>query len=277
MNDDKKNGRLEPKLLNKRILLLFAEPSFRTRSAFEVAAVDLGASAHFFDGRGARLYSAGDGGEDVTDLSEMINGFYDAALVRLYNNKYLMDLVKNVHIPIINGMCDIHHPTQALCDAYTIIRNKGSLIKPKVVFVGDFTNVARSIAQLLSKMGGQLILSCPKQIYLSDCNVKDLVEYFEDPFDAVSEADVIITDVWVPMNANRTSEDLKIFIPYSINEALCRFAHPDFIFMHNLPAHRGMEVESTIIDGENSVVYEEAVARLDIARGVLSFLINEGS
>lgn len=260
-------------LKDRRVLLIFDEPSFRTRSAFELAAVDLGATAHVYGGAEARLSSKSNYGEEMSDLGAMVSGFYDAVIVRVYDNSILTNFAKHVSIPLINGMCNLHHPTQALCDVFTIMRLKGAIPDLKIAFIGDFTNVARSLAQLLAAKGSKLHLSCPRSIFDIECDIKNLVIYSEDPIVTAYGADVIITDVWTPMNSRRTNEQLQAFAPYQVNGNLCSHASPDFIFMHNLPAHRGNEVTSEIIDGPNSVIYEEGVSRLHIARGLLACMV----
>lgn len=271
-----RKDRKEPirELEGRRILLVFDEPSFRTRSAFELAAVDLGATAHVYGGQDARLTSKSDYRENMADLGAMVDGFYDAAVVRIYNCAMLSDFAKHVSAPLINGMCNRHHPTQALCDAFTIMRIKGAVNGPKITFVGDFTNVARSLAQLLAALGTKLHVSCPKHVYEEECDVKELVAFSEEPAEVVEGADVLITDVWTPMNSKRTEQQLEVYAPYQVNGALCSYASPDFIFMHNLPAQRGNEVTSEIIDGPNSVVYQEGVSRLHIARGLMAWMVS---
>lgn len=253
----------------KHLMLLFDEPSIRTRSAFGIAVHELGGVAHSFSGQEARFKRDGKASEHDSDLAAMISGFFDACLVRVYDYTKLARLASLTTIPFISGMCDRHHPTQALCDAYTIISFKERIEGLKIAFIGDFSNVARSDAQLFAKLGARMILSCPPQIYEQDCDVKDTVQYEPDARRAARDADVILTDVWLPMHSTRTQADLAHLIPYRVSEELCSLAKTDFIFLHNLPAYRSMEVMPGVIDGPNSVVHAEGIARLSIARGLL--------
>ncbi|MEQ1682096.1 MAG: hypothetical protein ABL916_00500 [Burkholderiaceae bacterium] len=270
-------GFVQPLLRGKCLAMVFDETSLRTRNAFERAMVDLGGHAIYFSGREARIGRNAEKTEYLPDFVNVISGFNDALLTRIYDHALQTKIASLCRVPFINGMCDQHHPTQALCDFLTIRRRLRELRGIKIAFVGDGTNVATSLAQLASLVGSKFVIATPAGWAPPAEHVADLQGYTwtSDPHEAARDADVVVGDVWVPMNKSHDAERRRsLLAPYRINRELMALAKPHAFFMHNLPANRGDEVTPDVIDGPQSAVYEEAVARLHIARALLLHMLH---
>lgn len=266
-----KFGKLPARLAGKCVALIFDETSLRTRSAFERGILDLGGTAVFMTGSDIRFGANSKKKEHFPDFVNVVSGFYDCVLLRIYDHEIQRKFARMSNIPFINGMCDAHHPTQALCDYLTIQRKFGEVGKLKVSFIGDGTNIAISLAQLFSRMGNRFTIACPQDMQPSTTQGfdKNLISIIDDAKEAARDADVIITDTWVPMNKSAEAEfRCHKLMDYQVNKSLFGLAKKRAIFMHNLPAVRGEEVTTEVIDGPNSAVYAEAVARLHIARSL---------
>jgi ornithine carbamoyltransferase len=257
--------------------MVFDETSLRTRNAFERAMVDLGGHAIYFAGKEARVGRSAEKCEHLADFVNVIGRFNDALLTRIYDHALQTEIARLCPVPFINGMCDKHHPTQALCDMLTIRRRLRELEGLKIAFVGDGTNVATSLAQTASLVGARFVSATPPGWQPPNQFVADLKGYSwtSDPAEAARDADVIVGDVWIPMNkASEADARRSTLAPYRITGELMALAKPHAFFMHNLPANRGDEVTSEVIDGPQSAVYEEAVARLHIARALLLLMLH---
>jgi ornithine carbamoyltransferase len=266
------SGQLPALLRGKCLGMIFDETSLRTRSAFERAMGDLGGQAIHYNGAEARIGRHATKQEHLEDFVNVAGRFNDALLSRIYDFDVQQRIATISPVPFINGMCDRHHPTQALCDALTILRRFGTLSGLKIAFVGDGTNIALSLAQIASKVGATFVCATPKDWRLPSELTAHLTGFHEteDAIDAVSGAHAVIADAWIPMNKSDESEVRRsILAPYRVTAQLMHRARPDAVFMHNLPAYRGDEVLSEVIDGPQSVVYDEAIARLHIGRSLL--------
>ncbi len=273
----RRTGYLEPFLRGKCLAMVFDETSLRTRNAFERAMYDLGGHTIFFTGKEARIGRQAEKCEHLDDFVNVIARFNDALLTRLYDHNLQTAIAQRCPVPFINGMCDQHHPTQALCDFLTIKRRLRELRGLKVAFIGDGTNVATSLAQVASLVGARFVVATPHGWAPPAHLVADLrgYEWTADPRKAARDADVIVGDVWIPMNqAHRAAERRAILEQYRITSALMKEAGPHAFFLHNLPANRGDEVTSEVIDGPQSAVYEEAVSRLHVARALLLLMLH---
>lgn len=266
-----------PNLLKgKTLAMIFAEPSLRTRNAFERAIGDLGGQGIYFTGSEARIANTTAKNENLRDLVKVASGFNDVLLTRIYDSNIQTKIAEFTEIPFINGMCNLHHPTQALCDFLTIERRVGKIEGIKIAFVGDGTNVATSLAHLAHLLGAKFHIATPPNRKPLDYLIDGLSRYTwsENPLEAVADADVVVTDVWVPMNKDAERlERRESLRPYQVTTELMNLAKPQAFFMHNLPANRGDEVTSEVIDGPKSAVYEEALARLHIARSLLLHML----
>ena len=256
--------------------MIFDETSLRTRSAFERAMYDLGGHAIHYSGADVRVGRHAKKQEHLPDLVNVAGRFNDALLSRIYDHQVQVKIAALSPVPFINGMCDMHHPTQAICDLLTIKRRFGTLVGVKIAFVGDGTNIARSLAQACSLLNVEFAIATPESMRLGATAQEMCRTSCEttDPIRAVRDAHAVIGDVWFPMNGSHEAvERYSALEPFRITMDLMRHARSDAVFMHNLPAYREQEVTTAVIDGPRSVIYEEAVARLHIARAILLFAL----
>ncbi|WLG85673.1 hypothetical protein PSH97_03860 [Pseudomonas cucumis] len=265
-------GYLPPLLRGKCLGMIFDETSLRTRTAFERAIGDLGGQAIHYNGKEARIGIHATKQEHLEDFVNVAGRFNDALLSRIYDFKVQQRIADLSPVPFINGMCDEHHPTQALCDFLTLARRFGHIAGLKIAFVGDSTNIALSLAQTAAKLGARFVCATPPGWELPEALTAHLSGYSttNDPKEAVADAHVVVTDSWIPMNKSHEADARRgVLAPYRVTTELMKHARANAIFLHNLPAYRGDEVLPEVIDGPQSVIYDEAVARLHIARALL--------
>lgn len=272
-----KRGVSHPVLIGKTLAMIFTKSSTRTRVSFEVAMYQLGGYPLFLSGQELQLGR----GETIADTAQVLSRYVDGIMIRTFAHSDVEELAKHADIPIINGLTDLNHPCQILADFQTIIEHKGSLEGLKLAYVGDGNNVSHSLLNGCAKVGMHISVACPKG-YEPDENIVKIartdaklsgsnVLITNDPFEAVKDADIVYTDVWASMGQEEEhAERLKIFQPYQVNSELVRAAKPDYLFLHCLPAHRGEEVTAEVIDGPNSVVFDEAENRLHAQKAVLA-------
>jgi ornithine carbamoyltransferase len=259
------------KMLAGRIVgLFFEKASLRTRLSFETAVAQLGGQSIYMGPECGRIGER----ESIKDLAKVSSRYLDAFVLRTYKHETVVEMAKHSNKPVINGLTDTHHPCQALGDLLTIREKLGRLDDIKLAFVGDCNNVCRSLALSIPKLGGQMSIAAPHGYTFSSAFVKSAgVSLFNDPVDAVKGADVVYTDVWASMGQeNEAAKRRSIFQPYQINPELLAHA-PKAIVLHCLPAHRGDEITDTVIDGPQSVVYDQAENRLHVQRALFSILL----
>ena len=274
-----KNGETLDLLTGKTIALIFEKPSLRTRVSFEVGIKQMGGTCIFLSnqeiGLGVR--------EPESDVARVLDRLVDGIVARVFSHRSLELLSENTSLPIINALSDKSHPCQALGDFLTIFEKKGSLGGLKVAFVGDGNNIAGSLAMACASVGSEFVIASPKKYRLpesvwTEANLisqrsKTKLWWTSDPFEAVDKADVVYTDVWTSMgNESEEQERLKVFADYQVNENLVSTAKPEFLFMHDMPAHRGEEISHNMLDHPNSVVYQQAENRLHAQKAVLARL-----
>jgi ornithine carbamoyltransferase len=279
---DQERG-LRPPLLSGRTLgLLFEKPSLRTRVSFEAAIARLGGNAIFLRGEDVGLGIR----ESVADFARVLSEYIDALAVRTFAHTTVVALAESGTIPIINALSDAAHPCQAMADLVTIQELRGPLQGTKLVFVGDGNNVARSLATASALLGVQFVLAAPEGFELPAEFLARYAAKFpkapllleHDPRKAVKGADVVYTDVWASMGQEKEAARRRdIFAPYQVNEALLARAKADAIFLHCLPAHRGEEVTSEVLDGPRSQVILQAANRLYFQMALLVWLLAEES
>jgi ornithine carbamoyltransferase len=266
-----------PALLRGKCLgMIFDETSLRTRSAFERAMGDLGGQAIHYNGAEARIGRHAAKTEHLPDFVNVAGRFNDVLLSRVYDFAIQQQICDLSPVPFINGMCDKHHPTQALCDFLTIGRQFGSVRGISVAFVGDGTNIALSLAQTAAKVGARFTCATPDRLALPAEQTAHLAGFTAttDAWSAVKDAHVVVTDAWIPMNKGHEAElRRELLAPYRVTPALMARARADAVFLHNLPAYRGDEVVPEVIDGPQSMIYPEAVARLHVARALLLYCL----
>ncbi|MCL0105565.1 ornithine carbamoyltransferase [Dehalococcoidia bacterium] len=274
-----KNGATPPVLSGKTAALLFEKPSLRTRVSFEVGIKQMGGTCIFLAGSEVGLGTR----EPESDVAKVLDRLVDVIVARVFSHSSLEKLSENTVLPIVNALSDRAHPCQAIGDCLTIYENKGRLKGLKVCFVGDGNNIAGSLALACSLAGMDFTISSPEKYRLppdiwalaTDISSKNgtTLLWTPDPSQAVENADVVYTDVWVSMGDEDEKEDrLNTFSSYQINEKLVSKAKKDFIFMHDMPAHRGEEISQNMLDHDNSVVYQQAENRLHAQKSILADL-----
>lgn len=263
------NGRFSQILSGKKVGLYFQKPSMRTRVSFEVGISELGAIPISLQPAEIQIGTR----ESVADVARVLSRYLDAVMMRVNRHSELLDFVEYSSIPVINGLSDFSHPCQALADVMTIREQKGSG-PVRVVFIGDGNNVCNSLVKACSLVGYEICVCCPPayEPALSTNEAEYSVVY--DPVTAVRDADVVYTDVWTSMGQEEEVFVRRtVFEKYRVTSRLMREAKPDSIFMHCLPAHRGEEVDDDVMEGSNSVVFDQAENRLHAQKGILVWLL----
>lgn len=275
------SGKNQEVLKNKTLGMVFEKPSLRTRLSFETGMTQLGGHAIYLApqdiGLGVR--------ESIADVSKVTSSMTDLIMARTFSHKTVQELAKWSSVPVVNGLSDLEHPCQALADLLTMLEVKQSLKCLQVTFVGDGeNNVAHSLC-LASAMLGMYFTCCsPKGFWMNKdiaSKAKQIAKKTgaqiietESPKEAIKEADVVYTDTWVSMGDESEKEKrLKIFKKYQVTESLMQLAKKDAIFMHDLPAYRGNEVEAEVIDGKKSVVFQQAENRLHAQKALILSLL----
>lgn len=271
-----------PAILQGRVLaMLFEKPSLRTRNSFEAAIMQLGGGGIFLSTEEAGL----NGRETLADVARVLSSYTDAIAMRTFSQELIEQFATYSRCPVINGLSDDHHPCQVLTDLLTVQEVFGELTGRKLVFIGDGNNVASSLCIAASILKIPMTLCTPPGYELSTDFQSELqsrfpdaeISHCSDPVEAVKDVDVIYTDVWASMGQeSEWDERRKVFAPYQVNESLMLKAPKGCKFMHDLPAHRGEEVTDEVIDGPNSIVFQQAENRMHLAKGLLVWLINGG-
>ena len=274
-------NRIPHHLLKEKTLgMIFAKSSTRTRVSFEVGMYQLGGQAIYLNSQDIQLGR----GESVEDTAKVLSGYLDGIMIRTFSHSDVVDLARFGSIPVINGLTDLMHPCQALADLMTIREHKGNLKGLKLAYLGDGNNVANSLLHACAKAGMHFVAASPQGYTCDSKCVEEAriqaqetggsVLLTDDPVRAAENADVIYTDTWTSMGQEtEKAERIKIFMPYQVNSELMRHAEPDAVFLHCLPAYRGYEVTSEVIDGPQSIVFDEAENRLHAQKAVLVKLL----
>lgn len=266
-------------LRGKTLGLIFEKSSTRTRVSFETAMHHLGGGSIFISQRDSQIGR----GEPIKDTARVMSRYVDAVVIRTFGHDIIEEYAKYSSIPVINGLTDLHHPCQILADVLTIIEKKGSYEGLKVAWIGDGNNMANSWIEAASILGFSLTLACPKGYQPDSGFLKRArsasraeITVTESVEDAVRGADVLNTDVWASMGQeDESAKRAKAFAGYQINSKALRLAKKDCIVMHCLPAHRGEEITEEVLEGPNSVVWDEAENRLHIQKAILERLMVE--
>jgi ornithine carbamoyltransferase len=268
-------------LLGRTLGLIFEKPSLRTRVSFESAMARLGGNSIFLRGKDVGLGVR----ESVCDFARVISQYVDVLAVRTFSQAIVEELARHAEVPVINALSDSSHPCQAMADMVTILEQRGPLAGRKLVFVGDGNNVARSLALAAALLGLEFVLTCPAGYEFPEAFSTRFSAQFPrvplvvepDPRKAVKGAEVVYTDVWASMGQEQEADQRReVFKPYQVNEALLAKARPDAIFLHCLPAHRGEEVTSGVLDGPQSRVIPQAANRMHFQMALLLWLMGAG-
>ena len=271
-----KSGAVTAKpLAGKTLALIFEKPSTRTRVSFEVGMRQLGGEIVMLDSQGSQLGR----GETVADTARVLSRYVDAIMIRTDSVSKLTELADHGSVPVINGLTDRSHPCQIMADIMTFEEHRGPIEGKVVAWSGDGNNVANSWIHAAARFKFELRLACPDQLKPPRALVDwanangGRVSFVGTPQAAVADADCVVTDTGVSMNHQDRSERINLLLSYRVDEALMAKAKPDALFMHCLPAHRGEEVTDAVIDGKNSVVWDEAENRLHIQKAILTWCL----
>ncbi len=270
-------------LAGRTLALVFEKPSLRTRVSFEVAMRQLGGDSIYLSqsevGLGQR--------EPVTDVARVLSRYVDVIAARTYSHQTVVELARHASVPVINALSDEEHPCQALADLLTIYEKKGNLRGVRLAYVGDGFNVATSLAMAAATAGMSMTIATPEGYEINDPMMRHIrflgektgacIDTCADPLEAVAGADVVYTDVWTSMGQEDTHHQrMEAFAGYTVTNAMLARAKPGAIFMHDLPAHRGEEVADEVIEGPQSVVFDQAENRLHAQKAVLALTLAEG-
>ena len=276
LKEERRVGIFPPHLSQKTLGMIFEKSSTRTRISFEVGMYELGGYALFLNPKDMQLGR----GEAVKDTAQVMSRFVSAIMIRANSHQEIKDLAAFADIPVINGLSDQEHPCQILADIMTIIEQLHRTEKVKVAWIGDGNNVCNSLILSAPLTGMEVRVASPKGYQPSDAYVQmarklgALVEISEEPYDAVRDADVVMTDTWVSMgHEEETREREKVFARFQVNLDLIAHARPGAIVMHCLPAHRGYEITDEVIDSSQSVVWDQAENRLHVQKALLLRLL----
>ena len=260
-----KKGGHKKYLEGKQLAMIFEKNSTRTRVSFEVGINQLGGKAIIISSKDSQIGR----GEPIIDTANVLSRYCDMIMIRTFSHDGLKELAEHASVPVINGLTDFSHPCQIMADIMAVEEHLGDITGKVVAWFGDFNNVCRSWIHAAEKLGFEFRISAPKA-YAGEIKESANVKYFENPQDAANGADVITTDTWVSMGDEiETDKKKKALKKYQVNKDLCKNAKDNFIFLHCLPAHRGEEVTKDIIDGKNSVIYDEAENRLHAQKAIM--------
>ena len=268
--------------LSGRVLtLIFEKPSLRTRVTFEAGVATLGGTSIFLDHTMARLGER----EPIRDIAKNLERWVQGIIARVFDQEVLDELARNASIPVINALSDKFHPCQAFSDFFTLEERFGGLRGLKLAYVGDGNNMCHSIVSTAARCGVHIRVATPEGYEPDDEVIADAksiaretggkVEILRSPEEAVAGAQAVYTDVWASMGQEQEAEEREaVFAPYQVNAQLFSQAAPDAVFLHCLPAHRGLEVTADVIDSPRSIIYDQAENRLHVQKAILHMLLN---
>jgi ornithine carbamoyltransferase len=272
----KKNGKGGDRILaGKTLAMIFEKPSTRTRVSFEVAMRQLGGEVVILGAETTQLHR----GETVADTARVLSRYVDAIMIRTTQASKLEEMAQHATVPVINGLTDTSHPCQLMADVMTLEEHKGSAAGKIVAWSGDGNNVAASWVHAAVRFDFDLRIACPDELRPPAPLIAwaqrngGRVSVTVDPGEAVREADCVVTDTWVSMGVEASVNRHNMLAPYRVDERLMARAKPDAVFMHCLPVKRGEEVTAAVVDGPQSVVWDEAENRLHAQKGILAWCL----
>ncbi len=266
-------------LTGNSVALIFQKPSTRTRVSFDIGVHQLGGKSLLLSGDDMQLGH----GESIGDTALVLSRYVDLMMLRTFSEETLYEMAKHASIPVINGLTDTSHPCQIMADILTYEEKRGSIKGKKVLWIGDGNNVCASLMQASGKFNFSVIFSGPDELDPDPNLVKKVLkrgaifEIQRNVKEAIKDVDLIITDSWVSMHHSELERKSmhNILQQYQVNKELIQYSKPDTLFMHCLPAHRGEEVTSEVLDGERSVVFDEAENRLHVQKSIMRWCLNK--
>jgi ornithine carbamoyltransferase len=282
LKDKQSKGVTHQLLAGKTLAMIFQKPSTRTRVSFEVGMWQLGGMALFLSSQELQMGR----GEPIKDTAAVLSRYVDGIMIRTFDHEEVEELALHASVPVINGLTDLLHPCQVLADLMTIKERFGRLKGIKLAYLGDGNNVAHSLMLGCTKMGLDVAVGAPPG-YLPNARIEEKARgntlesgsrllITSDPLQAVENADVIYTDVWASMGQEAEKQARReVFSSYQVNSGILDMAAPGAVIMHCLPAYRGEEISSEVLDGERSIVLEQAENRLHAQKGLMALLIGE--
>jgi len=260
-------------LSNKSMAMIFAKPSARTRISFETGFYRLGGHALFLGPDDIEIGKR----ESVADIARVLSRFNDIIMARLFKHNHILELARYAKVPVINGLTDFNHPCQIVADIFTIIEKKGKVDSIKISYIGDGNNIVHSWLELSMVIPLHFTIICPEAFkpnmdLFKKAQRKGLsnIEITHDPFSGIKDSDVIYTDVWASMGQKDEAKERKaIFNDFQVNSSLMERANSDAIFMHCLPAERGVEVTDKVCDSHNSVIFDQAENRMHVQNAII--------
>ena len=267
-----KAGEIYEPLKNKVLGMIFEKSSTRTRVSFESAMIQFGGGSIFLSPNDTQLGR----GEPIEDSARVISSMVDAVMIRTFEHDKVERFAKYSSVPVINALTDDYHPCQLLADMQTYVEHRGSIKGKTVVWVGDGNNMCHSYINAAERFGFNLNIATPKGYEPNPAIVAQSnasISLFTDVKSAVKDADLIVTDVWASMGQEEEQRKREVaFADFQVDRSVMALAHHDALFMHCLPAHRGEEVSAEVMDGQQSVVWDEAENRLHAQKALLEFL-----
>ncbi|HHZ69466.1 MAG TPA: ornithine carbamoyltransferase [Methylococcaceae bacterium] len=260
-------------LKNKVLGMIFEKSSTRTRISFETGMIHFGGSAIFLSPKDTQLGR----GEPLEDSARVISSMVDAIMLRTHHHQTVTTFAQFSSVPVINGLTDLLHPCQLLADMQTYFERRGDIAGKTVTWIGDGNNMCNSYINAAQMLNFQLNIACPADYKPNEtimAPAQSNINLFSDPLTASENSDLIVTDVWASMGQEQEQQKrLQAFANFTVTDEIMKNAHSDALFMHCLPAHRGEEVDTSVIDGPQSVVFDEAENRLHAQKALLEFLI----
>ncbi len=280
---DARNGRPkgqaddETPLAGQMVALIFEKPSTRTRVSFDVGVRQMGGQTMVLSGKEMQLGH----GETIADTARVLSRYVDMIMIRTFEEAVLQELAEFSDVPVINGLTDRSHPCQIMADILTFEEHRGPIAGKKVVWSGDGNNVCASFIHAAGQFGFDLTFTGPQvldpeDVFIGEARSKGASIVIErDPFKAVEGADLVVTDTWLSMHDSQSAQERRhnLLRPYQVNEELMKAAGPDALFMHCLPAHRNEEATSEVMDGPQSVIFDEAENRLHAQKAVMRWCL----
>ncbi|MBT3348120.1 MAG: ornithine carbamoyltransferase [Thiotrichales bacterium] len=270
------SGEIYEPLKNKVLGMIFEKSSTRTRVSFEAGMAQFGGSAIFLSSHDTQLGR----GEPVEDSARVLSSMVDAVMIRTFEHNKVERFAEYSSVPVINALTDDYHPCQLLADMQTYLEHRGSIQGKIVTWIGDGNNMCHSYINAAQQFGFTLNIATPdgfepdSEIINSAQNSGTTINLMRDPLEATTGSDLVVTDVWASMGQeDESAQRLKLFSNYQVNSKLMQQANSEALFMHCLPAHRGEEVSSSVIDGDQSVVWNEAENRLHAQKALLELLL----